>query len=114
LQWRTEECRSSENDIGEVIEDIGNMGKLRSGFVSSKELRGVNIGDEGVKRPTYINANLTEAQRGRILELLREFTDCFAWSYTEMPFLSKELVEYRLPINRGFKQYKHSRPGTST
>jgi hypothetical protein len=31
---------------------------------------------------------------------------CFAWDYTEMPGLSRELVEHRLPIKAGFRPYK--------
>jgi hypothetical protein len=38
--------------------------------------------------------------------LLRESTDYFAWSYDEMPGLSRELVEHRLPIKRGFRPFK--------
>jgi hypothetical protein len=31
---------------------------------------------------------------------------CFAWDYTEMIGLSRELVEHRLPIKAGFRPYK--------
>ncbi|KAI5312887.1 hypothetical protein L3X38_042061 [Prunus dulcis] len=39
-------------------------------------------------------------------ELLRELKDCFAWDYTEMPGLSRDLVEYRLPTTKDFKPFK--------
>jgi hypothetical protein len=74
--------------------------------VSSDKLEEVDIDNKDVKRPAYLSANLTEVQNGRVLELLKEFADCFAWTYTEMHGLSKELVEHRLPIKRGFKPYK--------
>jgi hypothetical protein len=32
--------------------------------------------------------------------------DCFAWDYTEMPGLSRELVEHVLPIKRGLRPFK--------
>jgi len=38
--------------------------------------------------------------------LLKEYVDCFAWEYHEMPGLSRELVEHRLPIKAGFRPYK--------
>jgi hypothetical protein len=38
--------------------------------------------------------------------MLKEFMDCFAWDYTEMPGLSRELVEHVLPIKRGFRPFK--------
>jgi hypothetical protein len=39
-------------------------------------------------------------------ELLKADTCCFAWDYTEMPGLSRELIEHRLPIKASFKPYK--------
>jgi hypothetical protein len=106
LQRRTDEYHSNENDIGGLVEDFDDMGKLGSGFVSSDKLEEVDIGNGVVKQPTYLNVNLIEAQKGKILELLREFTDYFTWSYTEMPDLSKELVVHRLPIKKGFHPYQ--------
>ncbi|CAL9012200.1 unnamed protein product, partial [Prunus brigantina] len=44
--------------------------------------------------------------RAKMEELLREFKDCFAWDYTEMPGLSRDLVEYRLPTVEDFKPFK--------
>jgi hypothetical protein len=41
-----------------------------------------------------------------LIALLKEYVDCFAWNYTEMLGLSRELVEHRLPIKDGFKPYK--------
>jgi hypothetical protein len=34
------------------------------------------------------------------------YVDYFAWNYHEMPRLSWEFVEYRLPIKSGFRHYK--------
>jgi hypothetical protein len=31
---------------------------------------------------------------------------CFAWDYTEMPGLSRELTKHRLPIKASFRPYK--------
>jgi hypothetical protein len=38
--------------------------------------------------------------------LLRDYVDCFAWNHREMPDLSQELVEHRLPIKSSFRPYK--------
>ncbi|CAL2276140.1 unnamed protein product [Prunus armeniaca] len=44
----------------------------------------INLGMEDNHRPIYVRSNgaRTSGQDGR---LLREFKDCFAWEYTEMP-----------------------------
>jgi hypothetical protein len=41
-----------------------------------------------------------------LIKLLKEYVDCFAWNYNEMPGLSRDLVERRLPIKPGFRPYK--------
>jgi hypothetical protein len=40
------------------------------------------------------------------IKLLKTYTCCFAWNYTEMPGLSRELIEHQLPIKAGFRSYK--------
>jgi hypothetical protein len=49
-------------------------------------------------RPTYVNTDLTEEKKDKVHLLAHEFIDCFAWEYTEMPGLSRDLVEHRLSI----------------
>ena len=41
-----------------------------------------------------------------LIKLLKEYVNCFAWEYSEMPGLSRDFVEHRLPIKAGFKPYK--------
>jgi hypothetical protein len=59
-----------------------------------------------VSWPTFINQNLEVDYKVELIALLRECVDCFAWNYTEMSGLSRELVEHRLPIKDGFRPYK--------
>jgi hypothetical protein len=40
------------------------------------------------------------------MELLKEYKDCFAWDYSEMPGLDRSIVEHWLPIKPGFGPYK--------
>ena len=58
----------------------------------------VDIGDGSVPRPIFVNANLSTEYKA--------YVDCFAWSYSEMPGLSRDLVEHWLPIKAGFRSYK--------
>jgi hypothetical protein len=71
------------------------------------ELKEVNLGEEGgMAWPTYINAGLASEEKAELCMLLREFTRCFTWNYTEMPELSQDLVEHTLPIKAGFRPFK--------
>jgi hypothetical protein len=44
--------------------------------------------------------------KGAIIKLLRDYVDYFAWNCREMPSLSREFVEHRLPIKTDFRPYK--------
>ncbi|XP_045798024.1 uncharacterized protein LOC123892265 [Trifolium pratense] len=69
-------------------------------------LQEVDIGDGSIKRPTYISANIDPILRERMVELLKSYKDCFAWDYNEMPGLSRNLVEHRLPLRPDKKPVK--------
>ena len=59
-----------------------------------------------VKRLTYISAKIDPALRVEIIQLLKEFKDCFAWDYDEIPNLDRRLVELQLSIKPGKKPVK--------
>jgi hypothetical protein len=106
LQQRVAEYRIGKGGTGEVVEDFDEVGKLGQGFVSLDELKEINLGGGVVHHPTYVNTNLAEDQKHQMIELLREFMDCFAWEYTEMSGLSQDVVEHALPIKQGFRPHK--------
>jgi hypothetical protein len=41
-----------------------------------------------------------------MIALLKEYADCFAWDYTEMPRLDRSIVEHRLPLKSGFRPFQ--------
>ena len=106
LMERIEHYRSRMNDMCEAIEDTEDMDKLGQGFTSADPLEKVDIGDGSVPRPTFVNANLSAEYKADLIKLLKEYVDCFAWSYYEMRGLSRDLVEHRLLIKAGFRPYK--------
>ena len=40
--------------------------------------------------------------------MLKEFKDCFAWDYDEMPGLNRELVELQLPLKLQVRPVKQA------
>jgi hypothetical protein len=77
--------------MDQVIEDEG---KLGHGFTFADELEKIDLGDGSKPRTTYINAKL------------KEFKDCFAWEYYEMPGLDRSIVEHRLPSKPGYRPFQ--------
>jgi hypothetical protein len=106
LSRQTVEYHSSKDDAMGMVEDLDDLGKLGQGFSSMNDLEKVDIGDRVVPRPTYVSARLNTCQGQEIIELLKAYTCCFAWDYTKMPGLSRELGEHRLPIKASFRSYK--------
>jgi hypothetical protein len=61
-----------------------------------------------VKRSTYISTKIDKEFKAQIAELLKKYKDCFAWDYHEMPGLSLEVVELKLPIKPDKKPVKQT------
>lgn len=49
-----------------------------------EEVEIVNLGSEDDKQEVRIGTKMTEDERARLIDLLREFKDIFAWSYQDM------------------------------
>jgi hypothetical protein len=72
-----------------ICNDLAGDGKLGYRFTSADELEEIDIGPEDKPRPTFIT-------------LLKEYSDCFAWDFMEMPGLDRSIIEHRLPLKKGF------------
>ncbi|KAM1978608.1 hypothetical protein EV1_014900 [Malus domestica] len=68
----------------------------------------IDLGTEEDPRPIQISGLLETNDRAKIVCILQEFKDCFAWHYTKMPGLDSTLVEHRMPINEGYKPVKQA------
>ena len=77
------------------------MDKLCQGFTSADPLEKVDLGDGTIPMPTFVNKNLSTEFKPYLIKLLKEYIDCFAWEYSEMPGLSRDHVEHCLPIKAG-------------
>ena len=106
LKHRVEQYRANKTDACEAINDFDELDKLGQGFTSADPLEQVDIGDGSMLRLMFINQNLEADYKVELIALLKEYVDCFAWDYTEMLGLSRELVEHRLPIKKGFRPFK--------
>jgi hypothetical protein len=106
LQQRIDHYRAHKTDTCEAIEDLDDLGKLGQGFTSADPLEEVDIGDGTAPRPPFVNKNLDSMFKLELINILKEYVDYFAWNYNEMPGLSRDLVEHKLPIKPGFKPYK--------
>ena len=101
------EANRNSSMVGDQpISEQDDEGKLGHGFVSADELEEIDLGDGDKPRPTFISKKLSQDVKHDLIQLLKEYKDCFAWDYSEMPGLSRSIVEHRLPIKPGYRPYR--------
>nr|AAX95224.1 retrotransposon protein, putative, unclassified [Oryza sativa Japonica Group]ABA91845.1 retrotransposon protein, putative, unclassified [Oryza sativa Japonica Group] len=88
----------------DTVDDLDD--KQGQGFMSVDDLEEIDIGPGDRPRPTFISKNLSSKFRTKLIKLLKEFRDCFAWEYHEMPGLCRSIVEHRLPLKPGIRPHK--------
>jgi hypothetical protein len=98
--------RPSSSSEGSLIEEFRDLYELGQGFTSADPLEEIDIGDGKTPRSTFVNKTLETDPRNEMIGLLKEYSNCFAWNYNEMPRLSREIVEHQLPIKSGFRPFK--------
>jgi hypothetical protein len=88
-----------------ICSDLADDGKLGYGFTSADELEEVDIGPGDKPQPTFVSRKLDLSLRKPMIALLKEYSDCFAWDYTEMPGLDRSIVEHWLPLKKVFRPF---------
>ncbi|KAI5409974.1 hypothetical protein KIW84_055441 [Lathyrus oleraceus] len=86
-----------ESDV-EVSEELSHLleqdEKIIQPFEEQIEL--VNLGSEDDVKEVKTGSRLCPDAKKGLIDLLREYSDVFAWSYQDMPGLDSEIVEHRL------------------
>lgn len=57
----------------------------------------MDLGTVDNPRPVFLSASLSNEEILQYMDLLREFSDVFAWSYAEMPGLDPKIAMHRHP-----------------
>ena len=61
-------------------------------------IEAINLGIEEERREVKIGTTLSPTIREKLIDLLQEYSDVFAWSYQDMPGLDTDIVVHRLPL----------------
>jgi hypothetical protein len=77
-----------------ICSDLVDDRKLGYGFTLVDELEKVDIDPGDKPRPTFISEKFDPSLREPMIALLKEYSDCFAWDYKEMPGLDRSIVEH--------------------
>ena len=66
-----------------------------------EETKLVDLGTDSGKKEVKIGTGMTAPVREELMALMKNYQDIFAWSYQDMPGLSSDIVQHRLPLNPG-------------
>ena len=77
--------------------------------LTAEHLLEVDLGDADQKRPTFIGTSLSETEHQDLIQLLREYIDCFAWAYDEMPGLASEVALHHLSVRDSLNTVQQSK-----
>ncbi|XP_019431067.1 PREDICTED: uncharacterized protein LOC109338316, partial [Lupinus angustifolius] len=58
----------------------------------------MNLGTENDKKEIKVGTLMDPSERNKLIKLLHEYKDVFAWSYSDMPGLDRSIVEHKLPL----------------
>jgi hypothetical protein len=89
-----------------ICNDLTGNRKLGYGFMLAYELEEIEIGPGDKPRSTFTSKKLDPSLRELTIALLKEYSDCFSWDYTEMPGLDRSIIEHRLPLKKGFRLFQ--------
>ena len=94
LSWKTSENIEEEPPSSLPTEDY---------------VQKIDLGTPDNTRPVFISKNIKDDELPEYIAFLREFIDCFAWSYTEMPGLDPKIAVHKLNLQENIKPVKQGR-----
>ncbi|XP_059658393.1 uncharacterized protein LOC132304673 [Cornus florida] len=78
------------------------------GRSNQEELEKVDLTTDDWPRITYVNKGLPAEEKTALIEVLKEFSDVFAWTYDEVPGLNPQIVAHHLNIRPGTRPVKQA------
>ena len=90
-QESSEEGRNEEKEV---------VAEKDAQVMAEEKLEETNLGpDSQEPRPISISSRLLEKEKSKLIALLKEYKDVFAWDYSEMPGLDPEIVAHTLNVD---------------
>src|ERR1051325_3383309 len=89
----------SEEDC-ELLAELARLLEQEEKVIQPHEepLELVNLGTDEAKKEIRIGADMEESVKTRLIDMLHEYVDVFAWSYEDMPGLDTDIVVHKLPL----------------
>ena len=98
------------DDVGDTDDPLGGQSEWNSNTKGRKvtpitgSIELINVRTLDQPREIRIGSSLSLDERSRLIDLLRSYSDVFAWSYEDMSGIDSSIVQHHLPI------LPHARP----
>src|SRR4051812_31759262 len=91
---------AEEEEDEEISKEISRLLLQREEAIQpyNEPLEIINLGSDGNRKAVKIGASLSSQIKESFIQLLKEFSDVFAWYYQDMPGLDTSIVENHLPL----------------
>lgn len=98
----------SEGDC-ELTEELSRLLRQEEKEIQlhQEDIEVVNLGSEDNIRNVKIGAFLEDNVKTRLITMMKEYADIFAWSYQDMLGLDTDTVVHRLPLKEECSSVKH-------
>ena len=103
MLFRSENPINQAEDEGEDDCEVpGELARLllqeeRSIQPHEELVESVNLGTKEDGKEVKIGVNLDPSVKQRLIQMLRDYVEIFAWSYEDMPGLDTDIMAHRLP-----------------
>ena len=99
---------AEEEEYDEIPEEVSRLLEREENTIQpyKEPLEVINLGSEEDPREFKIGALLHPGVKRKLIELLKEYFDIFAWSYQDMPGQDTDIVEHHLPLKLEFPPIK--------
>ncbi|GAU10261.1 hypothetical protein TSUD_418820, partial [Trifolium subterraneum] len=97
FEFPINQAEEGDEDDGELPEGLAQILKPEEKVIQpyQESVEVINLGTEEDKKEIKVGALLKENVKGKLVELLREYVDVFAWSYQDMtrPDMALKIIE---------------------
>jgi hypothetical protein len=92
-----------------LLEDVFDMSDAFQGTNKSSlddQVNEVNIGNKDTSRIIKVGKGCTPEEKRKIVTLVREYKDVFAWSYDELKAYDPKIINHVIPSLEGVKPFR--------
>ena len=91
---------AEEEEYDEIPEEVSRLLEREESAIHpyKEPLETIDLGSEEDPKEVRIGASLYLDVKSRLIKLLKEYVDIFAWSYQDIPGLDTNIVENYLPL----------------